>query len=109
MARTFDQQGNNLGLLPGESSGTPDNWSFGASWWEYLNPQQVQQEDVAIGKAPRTYSEIQQDAIGGMVNAAEETRQEIVQEARKIATVAGPLIVAGVVAVAVIAVMTRRR
>lgn len=109
MARIFDQQGNNLGILPGESAGTPDNWSFGGSFWEFMNPGQVQQEDVAIGKAPRSYGEIYQDAFGGIVNAAEETRQEVVTEARRIATVAGPVIVAGVIAVAVIAVMTRRR
>lgn len=109
---TLDQDGhqlNGVGILPGESSGTPDEWSFGASVWEFLNPGTVQQEDVAIGKTPRTYSEIFGDAFGGMANAAEETRQEVVQEARNIATVAGPLIVIGVVAAAVLVVAVKRR
>jgi hypothetical protein len=107
--RTFDQEGNQLGILPGESAGTPDEWSLGASLFEFFNPGKVQQEDAAIGAAPRAYTEIMGDAFGGMVNAAEETRQEIGAEAKRMATTVGPVIVIGLVAAAVLAVALKRR
>ena len=109
MARTFDQDGNQLGILPGEKSGTPDEWSLGASVFEFFNPGKVQQEDVAIGAPARTYTEIMGDAFGGMVNAAEETRQEIGAEAKKLAFTVGPVVVVGLIAAAVLVVAMKRR
>lgn len=107
--RTFDQQGNNLGILPGESSGTPDEWSFGASVFELLNPGTVQREDAAIGAAPRTYTQIWDDAFYGMASAAEETRQEVVAETKRLAFTIGPVIVIGLIAAAVLVVASKRR
>jgi hypothetical protein len=117
MARTFDQNGNvvregraqHLGILPGESAGTPDDWSLGASLFEFFNPGTVQQEDAAIGAPPRAYTDIWGDAFGGMVNAAEETRQEIGAEAKKLATTVGPVVVVGLIAAAVLVVALKRR
>ena len=113
--RTFDQDGNEmpprrgLGIMPGESAGTPDNWSFGASVWEFFNPGTVQREDTAIGAKPRTYTEIWDDAFYGMASAAEETRQEIGAQAKKIAFTLGPVIAIGLVAAAVLVVASKRR
>jgi len=113
--RTFDQDGNEmpprrgLGIMPGESAGTPDNWSFGASAWEFFNPGTVQREDTAIGAKPRTYTEIWDDAFYGMASAAEETRQEIGTQAKKIAFTLGPVIAIGLVAAAVLVVASKRR
>lgn len=110
MPRVFDQDGNNLGLNPGESGGVPrDDWSFGASLWELFNPSQVQAEDAAIGAKPRTYEEIFGDAFGGIMAAGEETREQVVQESKATLDRIGTPLLIGVVAVAVIAVLTRGR
>lgn len=108
MPYIYDQHGKQLGFTTGETGGVPDNWSFGASLWEFLNPSKVQQEDEAIGAPPRTYTEIWSGATEGMMNAAEETRQEVVQESKNILNAAGPLILGAVVVVAAIAVLSRR-
>lgn len=108
MPYIYDQNGKRLGLAPGESSGVPDNWSFGASLWEFLHPGTVQAEDAAIGQTPRDYFEIWDGAFYGMASAAEETRQEIVQESKTVLNQIGPALLIGVVAVAAIAVLTRR-
>jgi hypothetical protein len=68
----------------------------------------VQAEDAATGQPPRTYFDVWDDAFFGMASAAEESRQAIVQESKSVLNQIGPALVIGVVAIAAIAVLTRR-
>lgn len=106
MPRTYDQEGNQL--HDWSLGGMGAEYSFGASLWEFMNPAKVQLEDEAIGARARTYTDIWGDATHGMLTAAEESRQEIVAESKATLNQIGPLLMVGVVAVAVIAIMTRK-
>jgi hypothetical protein len=108
VGRTLDQDGNTVGGLNAAAQPS-DDWSFGASVYEFLNPGTVQREDAAIGAKPRTYTEVWGDAFSGMTSAAEETRQEIAATAQKLAFTLGPIIVIGLVAAAVLVVASKRR
>lgn len=53
-----------LGQTTASASSTSNQYSFGASLWEFLHPSQVQAEDVALGQpVPSTTSVLGSSAV----------------------------------------------
>jgi len=93
------------------TSKTPtDQFSLGAAIWEFFHPSQVQAEQVATGQPVQTTSEVLSSAAGEAFGAAQETASNIGTSVQNIASGAqtlGKYLVVGVVAVAILAVLSR--
>jgi hypothetical protein len=112
---TYDESGNVVPDSGLDGLGqTSDQFSFGSALWEMFHPGQVQAEAAATGQPIPTTGDVLSEAASQAAGAAQETASNIGSQisgaASGIAASAeqiGKLLIGGLIAVAVLAVLNR--
>lgn len=104
---TLDQDGN-IVADASPNLGAADQYSFGSAIWEFFHPGQVQQEQIAVGQTPSSYTDIWGGAFDQAAQAGAETVQNVGTGISNVASATfdfSKLLILGVIAVAVLDVL----